>query len=83
MIAAISTAFVQLFAVLTGLCGVALKTTKALDNLATVAEESSGAYADESRAEREAKLAVIRANRAKNAVALPAADTAAIPKLGA
>ena len=80
MINAITTAIVQLFSVFTTLCNAADKGAKALDNLATVAEEASGAYADESRAVREAKLAVIRANRAK---AIVGADTTAVPKLGA
>lgn len=79
MFTAISTAIVQLFSVFTTLCGAANKTAVALDNLATVAEEASGAYADESRAEREAKLAIIRANRAK---AIPANSTS-VPSLGA
>jgi len=49
--------FNQLFNALTTLFSAAEKAAKSLDNLASIGEEMSGAYADEQRVLRQAKLA--------------------------
>lgn len=80
MFTAITTAITTLFAVITTLCSAANKSAKALENLATIGEEMSGTHLDNTRAEREAQMAIIRANRAKGIVGT---DTNTVPKLGA
>lgn len=53
----ISFAFRSMLAMLTSFFSAGEKIGKTLDNLATVAEETSGVYVDEARAERQAKIA--------------------------
>ena len=53
----ISFAFRSMLAMLTSFFSAGEKIGKTLDNLATVAEETSGVYVDEARAERLAKIA--------------------------
>ena len=53
---AFSSAFTQFFAALTVLFTAFTKLAGTVDNLATVAEESSGSYKDQARVERIAKL---------------------------
>ena len=53
--------FKQFFTMLTVLFSAGEKTAKSLDNLATWAEESSGAFADQARIERKKKLQIISA----------------------
>lgn len=55
------TMFKQFFAMFTVLFSAGEKTAKSLDNLATWAEESSGAFADQARIERQKKLQIINA----------------------
>lgn len=52
-----SQALRQLFIMLATFFSAGEKIAKTLDNLATVAEETSGSYVDEARADRQAKLA--------------------------
>lgn len=52
----ISFAFRSLLAMFTSFFSAGEKIGKTLDNLATVAEETSGVYVDEARAERMAKI---------------------------
>ena len=54
--------FKQFFSMLTVLFSAGEKTAKSLDNLATWAEESSGAFADQARLERQKKLSIITAD---------------------
>lgn len=54
---AFSTAIVQFFSAITVFFGAFEKIAKTADNLATVAEEASGTYVDEARADRQAKIA--------------------------
>lgn len=51
----VSTTFRSLLTMLAAFFSAGEKIGKTLDNLATVAEETSGAYVDEARADREAK----------------------------
>ncbi len=46
----------QFFSMVTVLFGAGEKFAKSIDNIATVAEETSGAYVDSSRYERQIKL---------------------------
>jgi hypothetical protein len=57
---AFSTAIVQFFSAITVLFGAFEKGAKTIDNILTVAEEASGAYKDEAKADR-AKKAAARA----------------------
>lgn len=60
---AFSTAFTQFFAALTVLFTAFTKIASTVDNLATVADESSGAYCDEARIQRQMKLAKLNHER--------------------
>lgn len=53
---AMALAFTQFFSAFAVLFGAFEKIAKTADNLATVAEESSGQYVDEARASRQQKL---------------------------
>jgi hypothetical protein len=53
---ALSLAFTQFFATLAVFFSAFEKFGKTIDNIATVAEESSGAYVDEARSNRQTKL---------------------------
>lgn len=80
MFAAISAAITSLFTVITTLCSASNKTAKALDNLATVAEEMSGTYVDNARADRELGQEIINRQRADRATKLAASTPLAISK---
>lgn len=54
---ALSAALVQFFTAITTFFAAFEKIAKTADNLATVAQESSGVYMDEARADRQAKAA--------------------------
>lgn len=58
-----SLAFTQFFNAVTVLFTAIEKICKTADNLATVAEESSGTYMDEARIQRQMKLAKLQAER--------------------
>ena len=58
--------FNQLFSALFVLFSAAEKAAKSLDNLASIGEEMSGAYADEQRIARAAKLAALNKEAAKS-----------------
>lgn len=64
--------FKQLFAMFTVLFSAGEKTAKSLDNLATWAEESSGAFADQARLERAKKLALTNADLAQTRAGIEA-----------
>lgn len=53
----VSSTFRSMLMALCAFFSAAEKIGKTLDNLATVAEETSGAYVDEARADRQAKIA--------------------------
>ena len=72
----ISFAFRSMLAMLTTFFSAIDKIGKTLDNLATVAEETSGVYVDEARAERLAKIEAREAARV--AAALPAPVVASV-----
>lgn len=77
----ISFAFRSLLAMLTSFFSAGEKIGKTLDNLATVAEETSGVYVDEARAERQAKIAARQQQLAlEAAVVLPAPVAVPTPK---
>lgn len=67
---AISTAITQLFTALTVLFTAFESICKTANNLATVAEESSGTYMDQARIERQAKLTKLKHDQAEQAKAL-------------
>lgn len=69
----VSLTFRQLLNMLSSFFAAGEKIGKTLDNLATVAEETSGAYVDEARADRLAKIA---AREKADAVAQKAITTA-------
>lgn len=58
--AAFTAALVQFFTALTTLFSAFNKVAQTVDNLATVAEESSGTYMDEARAARQQRLVALR-----------------------
>jgi hypothetical protein len=60
---AISTAITQLFTALTVLFTAFESLCKTANNLATVAEESSGTYMDQARIDRQIKLSKMEADR--------------------
>lgn len=63
---AFSLAFTQFFSALAVLFTAFEKLCKTADNLATVADESSGAYKDQARVERIAKLRALNAEHQTN-----------------
>lgn len=67
---AISVAIVQFFTMLTTLFSAGEKLAGAVDNLATVANESSGDYADEARINREMRKAQRLADQRKQQLLL-------------
>jgi hypothetical protein len=69
---AFSTAFTQFFAALTVLFSAFSKLAGTVDNLASVAEESSGQYKDQARIDRQAKLYALR-NENKDALQITTA----------
>ena len=69
---AFSKAFTQLFSALTVLFTAFESICNTANNLATVAEESSGSYKDQARIDRQMKLAQLEADRAAAAKALAA-----------
>ncbi len=72
---AISTAITQLFTALTVLFTAFESICKTANNLATVAEESSGTYMDQARIERQAKLAKLKHDQAEQQKQLDASVT--------
>lgn len=58
---AFSIAFTQFFAAITVLFNAFASICQTANNLATVAEESSGQYKDQARVERQAKLRALNA----------------------
>lgn len=74
---AISTAITQLFTALTVLFTAFESLCKTADNLATVAEESSGQYKDQARIERQRKLAQLTHDAAVEAKTLNASTATA------
>ena len=77
---AFSTAFNQFFSFI-AICFSALERLgKTADNLATVAEESSGSYKDQARIDRQIKLKELEAKRDSKTKQL---ETGALPQLTA
>lgn len=76
---AFTRAFTVFFASLSSWLSAIEKTGKAVDNLATVAEEASGQYADEARAAREIKGLEFKARLAEQRakLALPVIEASA------
>lgn len=70
--------FAQFFAMLTVLFGAGEKGARAIDHLATWAEETSGAFSDEARINRRAKM---KALRDKTGVTEAEVPTVEVPQL--
>lgn len=62
---AFSLMITQFFTMFSNLFSAANKLCITADNLATVAEESSGTYRDQARIDREVKIKALEASRAK------------------
>jgi len=71
----LSSAFRSLLLMLTSFFSAGEKIGKTLDNLATVAEETSGQYVDEARADRQAKIAQRALADAQTLAAIASAQT--------
>lgn len=80
---AISVAIVQFFTMLTTLFSAGEKLAGAIDNLATVANESSGDYADEARINREMRKAQRERDRELHAQKLLTQTSPSTPVLTA
>ena len=68
-----SSTFRALLTMLASFFSAGEKVAKTLDNLATVAEETSGAYVDEARADRQSKIAARAIADAQTIAALESA----------
>lgn len=74
MFKAIGLAIAQAMAALSTLFGAAEKGARALDHLAAWSEETAGAFADESRVERQKKAALLKHQLEEQAKELAAAE---------